>query len=213
MAARILAHFGVRSSMLDVRCFSWITYGNGLFVAVGGGSDEAQGLVLTSRDGVNWGITWLSGARLYAVTYADGRFIAVGTRGKGFVSPDGLMWTPMDTGHDASLSGISFGNGKWLVVGGSTLSSVDGANWNVHTNGPAVRKVAYGSGLFVGVSFNLDGAGYNIATSPDGVSWTWRRSGEIERLPGIAHANGQFVAVGPGSIVVSADGTNWTRRN
>src|SRR2546422_4015164 len=61
-----------------------ITYGNGLFVAVGGGSDETQGLVLTSRDGVNWGITWLSGARLYAVTYADGRFIAVGTHGEGF---------------------------------------------------------------------------------------------------------------------------------
>jgi hypothetical protein len=51
-----------------------VTYGNGLFVAVGKG-----GTILTSPDGVNW-TARTSGTRndLYGVTYGNGTFVAVG---------------------------------------------------------------------------------------------------------------------------------------
>jgi hypothetical protein len=60
-----------------------VTYGNGLFVAVGNG-----GTILTSPDGVNWtrrtsGTSdWLSG-----VTYGNGTFVAVGSGGIILTSP------------------------------------------------------------------------------------------------------------------------------
>jgi hypothetical protein len=51
--------------------------------------------VLTSPDGVTWtpqgsGTT----ARLNAVTWTGGRFVAVGDSGTILTSPDGFFWTP-----------------------------------------------------------------------------------------------------------------------
>jgi hypothetical protein len=50
-----------------------VTYGNGLFVAVG-----EDGAILTSPDGVSWTRRTSGGNLLYGVTYGNGTFVAVG---------------------------------------------------------------------------------------------------------------------------------------
>jgi hypothetical protein len=71
--------------------------------------------------------------------------------------------------------------------------------------GASLNGVAYGDGLFVAV-----GDGGLIVTSPDGVAWTRRDSGETANLRGVTCADGRFVAVGDaGTIVISDDGSAW----
>jgi photosystem II stability/assembly factor-like uncharacterized protein len=60
-----------------------VTYGNGLFVAVG-----ARGTILTSSDGANWTKqTSPTDDLLIAVTYGNGIFVAVGRYGTILTSP------------------------------------------------------------------------------------------------------------------------------
>jgi hypothetical protein len=60
-----------------------VTYGNGLFVAVG-----EDGAILTSPDGVSWTRQTLgTGNLLYDVTYGNGTFVAVGDWGTILTSP------------------------------------------------------------------------------------------------------------------------------
>jgi hypothetical protein len=59
-----------------------VTYGNGLFVAVGTG-----GTILTSPDGVNWTVQASGGNHLHSVTYGNGTFVAVGEGGTILTSP------------------------------------------------------------------------------------------------------------------------------
>jgi hypothetical protein len=72
-----------------------VTYGNGLFVAVGDG-----GAILTSPDGVTW-TPRTSGTSntLFGVTYGNGLFVAVGDGGAILTSPDGVNWTPRTSGR------------------------------------------------------------------------------------------------------------------
>jgi uncharacterized membrane protein len=67
-----------------------VTYGNGLFVAVGG-----RGTILTSPDGVTW-TPRASGTDkfLFGVAHGNGLFVAVGWDGTILTSPDGVSWTP-----------------------------------------------------------------------------------------------------------------------
>lgn len=60
-----------------------VTYGDGLFVAVG-----EDGTILTSTDGVNW-TERTSGTRAWInnVTYGNGTFVAVGDHGTILTSP------------------------------------------------------------------------------------------------------------------------------
>jgi uncharacterized membrane protein len=96
-----------------------VTYGNGLFVAVGDG-----GVILTSPDGVSWtrrasGTSeWLRG-----VTYGNGLFVAVGLGGTILTSPDGVSWTRRTSGTGNPLIGVTYGNGLFVAVGEAAPSS------------------------------------------------------------------------------------------
>jgi hypothetical protein len=63
--------------------FNNVAYGNGLFVAVGGG-----GTILTSSNGVNW-TAQTSGTyySLQGVAYGNNRFVVVGPVGTIITSP------------------------------------------------------------------------------------------------------------------------------
>jgi hypothetical protein len=168
----------------------------------GGGSGEA---------GTTWTLRNL-GNPLYAVTYGNGLFVAVGRDGAILTSPDGVNWTARTSGTSNWLEGVAYGNGLFVAVGqgGTILTSPDGVSWTRQTSGTSNRLegVAYGNGTFV-----VTGDDGTILTSPDGVSWTRQTSGTGYNLNGVAYVNGLFVAVGTGgTILTSPDGVNWTRR-
>ena len=108
-----------------------VTYGNGLFVAVGYSGDR----VMTSPDGINWTARSAAGNddNWYAVTYGNGLFVAVGGGpDRVMTSPDGINWTARSAaGNDDGWFGVTYGNGLFVAVGAlldRVMTSPDGIN-------------------------------------------------------------------------------------
>lgn len=210
----LLASVGLEAHPLDVwqwrnplpqgNALNAVTYGNGLYVAVGD-----LGTILTSADGTNWSRR-VSGTfeGLNDVVYANNRFVVVGNFGVIATSSDGLLWTPQYGGTFSQLNAVAFGNGLYVAVGydNTILSSADGAVWTSRASGPFyLSDVAFGNGQFVAV-------GNATLTSPDGLNWFRRGSGSA--FQAVAFGNGIFAAAGggsfnPASIWTSPDGIDW----
>ena len=186
-----------------------VTFAAGRFVAVGDG-----GHVVTSTDGITWqkvdsGTTY----QLGAVSYGNGRFVAVGAAAGGGVpvySDNGLDWSSgNNTG--CNLSGMVFDGNDFLAVGtwgnACVARSTDGVNWTKSNPGLDERlyDVTHANGRYVVVGQNG-----LIATSEDGVSWTPRESWTTGFLSGVTHGPDGFLAVGQsGPVIMSPDGEEW----
>ena len=71
-----------------------VTFGNGLFVAVGYQfvPYSVDALVLTSTDAVEWAEQRFPSNTLYSVTFGKSMFVGVGARGQVLTSTDGNVW-------------------------------------------------------------------------------------------------------------------------
>ena len=192
-----------------------ITYGNSIFLAVGG-SGNSNGVILTSSDGVTWSAQSKSGGNhVYrATTFGNSTFIIVGKNGKILKSSDGSNWTDVSI-SSRDLLDVTYGN---MFVAVSELSklytSSDGSSWTTVdiSSGPSgdvnYYGVAFGNNTYVAV-----GSSGKIYSSSDGSSWTSRSSGITGTLNDIAYGNSVFVVVGSsGKIITSSDGSSWTER-
>ncbi len=197
-----------------------VVFGNGLLVSVGGGSaTEGRGYVSTSVDGTRW-IDRVTPTMitLNAVTYALGKFVAVGDSGKILTSTNGVDWVDRTPSAAGSLRGVVYGNGRFTAIGDSSLlrHSTDGDTWvTTGSSGGTFNSVAFGNGVFVAAGNNG-----SIRSSVDGIAWTARTTSpsHTRTLRAVRYAGGRFVAVGDqdgtgeGAVVVhSTDGTNWTK--
>lgn len=205
-----------------------VSFGNGLFVAVG-----INGGVWISPDGVKWtpGSTGTD-EELDGIAYGNGIFVAIGTSGVILTSPDGQNWTERVSGTNEDLAGIAYGNDKFVIAGPAytdcmfsecpplphtvILTSKDGVTWTKNSLEALDRfnALSYGNGLFVGVGRDIywdkDKTGI-IWASPDGVNWTEGRLSVSDGLKLVTfnlvtYGNGAFVAVG----TVSSDGGSQT---
>ena len=200
-----------------------VAYGNGTFVAVG-----ERGAILAYPDEMGWMLissgSWES--FLNAVAYGKDMFVVVGDYATGgdaliFSSPDGITWTPGESGAAGGLTGIAYGKGTFVAVGyertGSSsliLTSPDGTTWTSRTLGTTATlgRIAYGNNTFVAVSW-FDNVGV-ILTSPDGTTWTRRSLDATPGIRDIAYGRNIFVVTAAnGTILTSPDGIKWTRRN
>ena len=198
---------------------SWtgITYGNGLFVAVGASGNERA---MTSPDGITWTARSACGNNdnWRSVTYGNGLFVAVSDyNDKVMTSPDGITWTARSAcGNDDGWMGITFANGLFVAVGtlnDKVMTSPDGINWTARSSSYSCYGVAYGNGLFVAVNAN---ATRRAITSPDGITWTGRSvGGDNDIWKAVTYGNGLFVIVGDSTdcVATSPDGINWTVRS
>ena len=153
--------------------FSRITYGNGIFAAIGSDSEQNNDVVYTSPDGLSWTVYILntpdSFKGLNDICYGNNTFLIVGRIGYVFISSDGTNWSGMQAGAATPGGGISY-NDRY--------------------------GVAYGDGTFVSVGeMNL---GSDILSSLDGVTWTRRKSIVSNVLYYVAYVNHSFM-VGSGS--------------
>ena len=200
-----------------------ITYGNGLFVALGYDSSSCA----TSPDGINWTVydDALPVSTLWTgVTYANGLFVAVGytiifngnpRRSNSYIatSPDGVNWTLRYSSLNSSIrtSMVEYGNGVFVAMGGysqKAIVSTDGINWTAEGSHYAnYYGLAHGNGVFVVVSYNEA----HTDISADGINWT---TGNIAQntWSAIGYGNGLFVILASNKNVAykSTDGLAWT---
>jgi len=187
-----------------------LNWGNNLYVVAGFGETLAES---------SNGTTWVSAqplnaiqADFYALAYGAGKFVAVGIGGTYF-STDGIHWTLANTGTVTNASGIAFGNGLFVVPGGSTgfLTSTDGVNWSTTAAGPCSNpgSVAWDSSGFIALS----SAG--ICLSSDGLTWTLPSSPNPNFSTSmnltLTASNGHYFILNTTSAWTSTDRINWTQ--
>jgi len=220
-----------------------VTYGNGLFVAVGSKTvgNSSEGFIFTSQDGINWTRKRIGkDAQFRGVTYGNGLFIAVMDNDTILISKDGVQWTKPKT----KISNVKYVEDYFIATGTVKVrkdgtyyidiyTSKDGINWNKQSSNfhYFFNDFAYGNGLFVGVGAEFFEEGDMIGdvtysdyiyVSKDGKVWNKRKIGAKVILYGITYGDGLFVAVGeelrefPNSdsvILTSKDGINWKKQN
>ena len=123
-------------------------------------------------------------------------------------------WTAVtsSTFGSSAISGVCYGNGKFVAVGagGKIAYSSDGINWTA-ANSPTTEtlsEVCYGNGKYVAA-----GANGKVIFSADGVNWTLVSNSELGtyNFGGICYGNGWYVVVGnSGKIIYSQDLRQWT---
>ncbi|MFI5296392.1 MAG: WD40/YVTN/BNR-like repeat-containing protein [Thermodesulfovibrionales bacterium] len=209
----------VRNYSSNGNALNSVTYGNGLFVAVG-----YAGTIITSPDGVNW-TSRSSGtsADLNDVTNGNGMFVAVGLDGTILSSRDGLNWTTGSSGTSATLTSVAYGGGVFVVLGAAALTSQDGVQWAVRAEVRS-RRLRFADDKFIAVAAFGPGGIYE---SLDGITWSFkpRGDGSDDFYTDIVLHKGTYVVVGsvgtfeispiPASeaIFTSADGTSWKQTN
>jgi hypothetical protein len=188
-------------------CLEAITYGNGLFITVGGFC------VFTSSDGITWsdrGPQVLADYLLHGIAYANNRFVTVGGYGSDgaiLTSSDGITWTKRVVEIPTVLYGVTYGNNTFVATGetGILFTSSDGITWT-HLYIESIANlygITYASNKFVMVGGN--GSFAAIFTSPDGTTWTRRIF--YEDLNDVIFGNNIFVAVGQGDESSEVTGT------
>jgi hypothetical protein len=189
----------------------YLTFGNGLFVAVGYAtvSGVPTSFINTSPDGINWTSRTPSEAMWFQeISYGNGLYVAVARFGTNRImtSPDGITWTSRATSINPTFSGVAYGNGIWVAVagtspGGTTFTSYDGIIWTERATLFTSSTVHFANGIFVTGS----------RWSSDGINWT-SAAGSFGPFK-ITYGNGYFVGVistGTNRIYYSTDGKSWT---
>lgn len=205
--------------------YSDIIFENGRFVAVG-----EDGYIATSTDGVNW--QTISYAKkddigdLMAVTYGNGKWVAVGgkdKKGVKVVSSNGLNWVVSNAYPIQKLTDVHFANNLFVSVGekGIKYSSSDGLDWSSGYVGTSING-AYMS--FTSVTYDDihnkwiavgTQVGDLVFTSTDGHRWD---EGSLSisglRLNSVDSYNGKTIAVGSkngdGFLYLSTNGgVSW----
>lgn len=139
-----------RESTMENAVYNDVAFGDGRFVAVGRGIEDATGTIAVSddRDAATWREVFTFDGSPSGVAFGAGVFVAVLNFNLVF-SEDGEHWQSSQLPpHQALFFDVAFGNGRFVVAGvGATLSSSDGRNWEEAVCGdPACESIAVPSG-------------------------------------------------------------------
>jgi len=186
--------------------FYGVGYGDGQFVAVGGGTQGAY-----STDGITWtAMTMPTASAWQDVEHGSGLFVAVSDSPIAY-STDAINWT-VATSLSLDLQSAAYGSDRFVAVGyyGNSAYSTDGIAWT-QTTIPSGNwaELAYGDGKFVAVGYGASTAPY----STDGITWTSIALPATAGWNGVAYGNGKFVATAYGSTIAaySTDAITWTQ--
>jgi hypothetical protein len=131
-------------------------------------------------------------------------------------SDNGVTWVSrvILPSYSATVSGIAYGNGRFVVITGSTTASwsSDGITWNQVTVPLSnTYHIEFGNGIFVCTCF----ATSSYMTSTDGVTWTVRSMPISANWGSIILMNGYFYVLANyynagNTLYRSTDGINWS---
>lgn len=180
--------------------------GNGTFVGAGGRYNYI------SYDGTNWKIyTTTPTINQQGIAYGNGMFMEFGTgngtgNGRILQSTNGVNWKQIYT-FSNNLSAAAYGNNTWVFVGNNEIVTANGTTTNlVWTDYQPIFTpsfITYGNGVFVTGARPSSVNGYNVFSSPDGITWQYDSS--------VTAANNTFTPIiyGNGVFVVSAYTVNY----
>lgn len=152
--------------------------------------------------------------------YLNGQWVGVGANISGDTwigtSPDGDTWTERVEVSGSGQGGqfrVAYGNGNYVSVGKSGIgfySTDNGVTWTQKTGiGTGdLPGLAFGAGLFV-----AGGASGALWTSPDGITWTDRTSGQpwsTSAVNDILWDGSNFYLLAAASLYVSSNGLTWS---
>lgn len=167
----------------------------------------------------NWSLVLGPHTLLQDVIYGNDLYVAIGSSGSIFSSPDGKNWT---VEHQDSKDWLYYNriawNGKIFVVVGAgnfILSSPDGKVWSEQKiSDKVLDNISLNDVIWGGDQFVAVGRNGLILTSPDGTNWTNQDSGSSTAgLHNIVWADNSYIAFGNESILVSQDGQNWAEHS
>ena len=194
------------------------------------GSTGWLGCVFTSptANSGTWTRRIFSGSQLNGIAFGNGVYVAVGDLGTIRRSTDGSTWTLVSSGTTNRLTSVSYGGGKFVIVGydlanavsSTVLTSADGITW---TNTSADAGLASWQDFrhiqWLGDRFITSGWYSKLRYSTDlGATFATTRT-TTEEMPGLAYGNGVWFAAGATQgnspvdtdiDLLSTDGVNWT---
>lgn len=157
-----------------------------------------------------WRFPQPQGSTLYAVTYGNSQFVAVGDNGTVITSGDGYHWTVRTYGTFPTLLGVGYAGGMYVAVGtgGTILTSSNAVVWSAQSSGAtnALRAVSgnpyYPSPFVSPVRFMAVGDGGTTLVSNDGLSWTKQSFAPSVNLNAVANCEGWFLIAGDSGTYV-----------
>ena len=177
----------------------------------GTGTDVSS--LTTSADGKTWTVrASLSGA-IVALSYGQGTYLAVGSSGQVYTSPNASTWTTRHTGVTEYLNAVASSPSLHIAAGsnGCIVTSRNGVTWTAQASGVTTGMLGacWGNNRFVVV-----GDSGTVLTSTDGTTWMRRTSGVDQLLYAVTWAQDiGYIAVGSGgTVLTSPDGDSWTAR-
>lgn len=195
-----------------------VTSNGQIYVAVGG---QANALILTSIDGVNWGLQNIpSSSPLKQVIYTGKSFIAVGNNATILRSIDGVNWTKITLGNGSYINPILSiaTNGSRIIVGGASMqtfySDDDGITWQTgsklsNTYSDYVRSLAYGNNTFIA----CDSLGHYYTSTDNGINWSEHTLGDSVVMNRVRFVNGMFLALSNNGLVWSSSNGSSLQQN
>jgi hypothetical protein len=203
-----------------VAYFRGLAFGGDTFVGLGGdpGSvGDSKPFICTSSDGLTWSDALPVPGKhiLRRAAYGDGRFAAVGDRGRRAATKDTKTWTEaegvkaIDTLVDIAF-GIPAGPVKkpvFVGVGlhGLRMTSADGVKWEnrqAGEEGEHLNSIIWAGDRFVAIGM---GATY---LSSNGVNWKREKNSDAPTTA--AYGRGVFVGANwKGRLMRSTDGIEW----
>jgi hypothetical protein len=167
--------------------FRAITWGNGMFVAVGQKASPNINYVMTSTNGTSWtrrttGITWTSG--FSDIEWTGTNFVIVGNWEETTISANGTSWTEIGpTGGSSRVKWLAYSPEleRLVAVGylngtnpGIRVSNDHGATWHTVTNAIVANQpvsIVWHSATQKFYALHTSG-GIVLFSSPDGETWT-----------------------------------------
>ena len=179
---------------------------------------EHQYAISNSKENISNVETWVTAStplsqRIRACIFANGYYVVCGTAGELAYSEDGNTWTTVTPFVSGTLTNISYGKGKFIIVdefANLWMAEETPKSWSKIRNGDewvnGIGSLTYANNQFIVAG------DYMAAFSDDAYSWTQVEApGEYNQ---VTFGNGRYVAVGAnGAIGVSYDGKNWVDKS
>jgi hypothetical protein len=214
-----------------------VAYGNGMFLTFGKNSQYNANYILQSTNATTWTTIYASSNALTAAAYGNDTWVFIGTNDIATATTTSSNWNWVEFQPGFSPSGITYGNGVFVVSGsyGSSLlivSSSDGITWQLNSGlpvpaGSVFGGIAYGNGVFAACcSYTTPGPSsgtyYNsvVLVSSNLVEWTqgfyYSQLNSRSANPStVAFGGTQFIANPTflGHVITSSNAYAWTSIN